>query len=223
MLIYRRTMTGAATARDPDSLLPRKLRTLLIAIDGKTALSTYVSSLSSFGDVEGLLDSLKAAGLIEAIGASNDPINSPKQSFFHPTDLFESTDHDPTSESLEKTFRNTDFLTADTYAAYEAAQSNIASIAPVLQTQASMLKDSSNVSSGQTMSGSLPQIIASMSDFVKLHFSEQSLEIILSLESLQSLADVQVNLPSYAALIQPAGLAARTHLAALNAALSLNP
>ena len=66
MTIYTRTPQGQAAALNPNSALPRKLRTLLISIDGKTSIETYVSSLSSFGDVASLLESLLNAGLIEA-------------------------------------------------------------------------------------------------------------------------------------------------------------
>lgn len=65
MTIYKRTTAGDDAALNSKSSLPRKLRTLLIAVDGRTATSTYVDSLSSFGDVGGLLNLLLEAELIE--------------------------------------------------------------------------------------------------------------------------------------------------------------
>jgi hypothetical protein len=74
MPIYTRTQRGHAAALNADSPLPRKLRTLLIAIDGYTDSSTYISSLSAFGDVQTLLESLLNAGLIE-VGRGTGPHN----------------------------------------------------------------------------------------------------------------------------------------------------
>jgi hypothetical protein len=70
MTIYSRTIRGHAAALNADSALPRKLRTLLIAIDGKTSTDIYVSTLSAFGDVEALLQSLHEAGFIELQGGT---------------------------------------------------------------------------------------------------------------------------------------------------------
>jgi hypothetical protein len=72
MPIYTRTQRGHAAALNADSPLPRKLRTLLIAIDGYTDSSVYISSLSAFGDVQTLLESLLNAGLIE-VGKGSGP------------------------------------------------------------------------------------------------------------------------------------------------------
>jgi hypothetical protein len=76
MPIYTRTQRGHAAALNADSPLPRKLRTLLIAIDGYTDSHTYISSLSAFGDVQTLLESLLNAGLIE-VGRGHGPGNGP--------------------------------------------------------------------------------------------------------------------------------------------------
>ena len=67
MPIYIRTTAGNEAALNPNSALPRKLRTLLISIDGRTRLGTYVNSLSSFGDVEALIQSLLQADLIKVM------------------------------------------------------------------------------------------------------------------------------------------------------------
>ena len=58
MTIYIRTNLGNEAAQNPESPLSRKLRILLLAVDGRTSLEVYVKSLSSFGDVEALMDSL---------------------------------------------------------------------------------------------------------------------------------------------------------------------
>jgi hypothetical protein len=64
MKVYKRTSEGQWAAFDEHSPLPRKLKILLKAVNGKVAEDVYVKSLGSFGDVLGLLLSLEQAGLI---------------------------------------------------------------------------------------------------------------------------------------------------------------
>ena len=54
-----------ASRNASNSELPRKLRTLPISFDGRTKLPTQVNNLSSFGDVNALLESLVQARPIE--------------------------------------------------------------------------------------------------------------------------------------------------------------
>lgn len=62
---FVRTAEGQAAAYDATSAMPRKLKSLLKVIDGKTSLAVFANSLKAFGDVQGLLISLQKAGLIE--------------------------------------------------------------------------------------------------------------------------------------------------------------
>lgn len=64
MTVYERTPDGQWAAYSAESPLPRKLKTLLKAINGKVTDDVYVKNLSSFGDVGELLLSLVQAGLI---------------------------------------------------------------------------------------------------------------------------------------------------------------
>jgi hypothetical protein len=64
MKVYKRTSEGQWAAYDEHSPLPRKLKILLKAINGKVPEDVYVKNLGSFGDVRALLMSLEQAGLI---------------------------------------------------------------------------------------------------------------------------------------------------------------
>lgn len=72
MTVYTKTSAGMEAIKNPQTALPRRLRTLLICVDGKSSLKTYISSLTSFGDVAALMDSLREAGLIEVLGQISD-------------------------------------------------------------------------------------------------------------------------------------------------------
>jgi len=71
MTVYVKTSAGVEAIKNPQSGLPRRLRTLLICVDGKSSLQAYVRNLTSFGDVAALLDSLREIGLIEVLGQAD--------------------------------------------------------------------------------------------------------------------------------------------------------
>ena len=64
MAVFVRTEKGQEAAYSPQSALPRKLKSILKVIDGRTQVSTFEKNLSSFGDVRAILQSLDMAGLI---------------------------------------------------------------------------------------------------------------------------------------------------------------
>ncbi len=68
MTLYARTPEGQVAAYSVESALPRKLKSLLKLVDGKTELELLVQSLQAFGDVRGVLQSLHAAGLLKVVG-----------------------------------------------------------------------------------------------------------------------------------------------------------
>ena len=65
MTLYARTPEGHVAAYSTESALPRKLKSLLKLVDGKTDLEVLVQNLQAFGDVRGVLQSLYAAGLLK--------------------------------------------------------------------------------------------------------------------------------------------------------------
>ena len=65
MTLYARTPEGQVAAYSAESALPRKLKSLLKLVDGKTELEVLVDNLHAFGDVRGVLQSLHAAGLLK--------------------------------------------------------------------------------------------------------------------------------------------------------------
>lgn len=68
MTLYARTAQGQVAAYSAESALPRKLKSLLKLVDGKTELEMLVQGLQAFGDVRGVLQSLHAAGLLKVVG-----------------------------------------------------------------------------------------------------------------------------------------------------------
>ena len=54
--VFFRTALGNSAARAPDADLPRMVKTLLIAVDGRTSVRMFQKLLPNFGDVSALLD-----------------------------------------------------------------------------------------------------------------------------------------------------------------------
>lgn len=73
MTLYARTPEGQVAAYSAESALPRKLKSLLKLVDGKTDLEVLAQNLQAFGDVRGVLQSLYAAGLLRITTADAKP------------------------------------------------------------------------------------------------------------------------------------------------------
>ena len=67
MSVFAKTPKGLDSLRDMNSGMPRRMRTLLWCINGQTSTGTLIRSLTSLGDVKGLMRTLIAEGLIERI------------------------------------------------------------------------------------------------------------------------------------------------------------
>jgi hypothetical protein len=63
-VIFARTPVGTSVARDSAAALPRAMRTLLLAVDGRTRVASYRMILNHLGDVGLLLEGLENAGYI---------------------------------------------------------------------------------------------------------------------------------------------------------------
>lgn len=48
-----------------ESALPRQLRTLLLAVDGKSPFRVYARTLENYGDVQAIYGKLKAGGYVQ--------------------------------------------------------------------------------------------------------------------------------------------------------------
>lgn len=225
MKIYTRTDLGNAAALNPDSPLPRKLRTLLIAIDGKTRLSTYINTLSSFGDVEALMESLLQAGLIRVLpesmpkvtAAGNDLgakiFSSPPHPGWSNTEPGGSPQNSRSNAPNSRSSSGmgepvNDLLSWSKFQSQPQAAPRAPSFAPASSRAA------------PTAHYQLRNAIALMSDFVSSHLPADALEVVLALESLSSVEDVLNSLKGYESMIAPVGEPARKHLAELRTVLS---
>ncbi len=219
MPVFVRTAAGNAAALNPNSPLPRKLRTLLISIDGRTRLGTYVNSLSSFGDVEALIESLLQAGLIQPLvtqpadGDAN--AEKPAGSAFsrQATASWSNTDVGNTNWQGPRGGAVTQ-PPVDDLLSWSKFQQPPAAPAP------SFRPPSASPKTATTAVYQLRNAISLMSDFVTHHLPMESLELVLMLEGLQSVEQVGASLQGYEAMVKHVGEPARKHMAELRTVLS---
>jgi hypothetical protein len=203
--VYVRTPEGQAAAYDQVSAMPRKLRSLLKVIDGKTSEAVFTTSLKAFGDVQGLLISLTHAGLIRKLQSSTDaatseaefatalmsasvkttaPVPAPAPVTPPSSYVFEAS---TMAHTTQPAFANTEMAT-------RPANSETA---PAIQ-QAKQL--------------ALSGVVKAMSDFVLTHTPQHSFVILNELESITSLEQLAVLLGGYELMIRDAGEPADQHL-----------
>jgi hypothetical protein len=74
-----RTERGNTVVRRNPRELPRRLRVLLLAVDGTHTVQLYVQTLKGFGDIGELMVELLALGLVQLVAPGNAPITLSKE------------------------------------------------------------------------------------------------------------------------------------------------
>ncbi|MFZ4551293.1 MAG: hypothetical protein ACOYNB_05665 [Aquabacterium sp.] len=192
MTTYARTALGKAALSSNSADLPRKLRTLLIAIDGRTDSTAFERNLSSFGDVSALLDSLKTAGYIEESNAGLFRSNpNPKLTKSGSPRLARSS-------ASSSDFRAGDGRFASEFRAYRA-------VSQTYQPANGAMFAGGGDEKASLANAQLKAAVSLMSDFVAEHLPAQALEIVIELEPLSSVEALIRSLDDYEQLIKPAG------------------
>lgn len=221
MTIYVRTARGDQLMRSRESAIPRRVKSILISIDGKTDSTLFISSLSSFGNVSELLLLLKKTGLIRSMSELD---SNADMDLSTGNAEFDQTSHDwqlllrsGANETLLQDLPVRKGLTAvqpdgltDTKALVQTVKSFVTPSTPT----SDPLPAAKSLAQHQTW-----QAISLMTDFVNMHLPEQAMELLFAIEQLNDRDNLLASLEGYAKLIAPAGSAASTHLQAVNAAL----
>jgi hypothetical protein len=200
MTTYVRTEEGQIAAYSPGSVLPRKLRSLLKVIDGKTPASVYSESLRAFGDVQGVLTSLEMAGLIcpvsqtmnlEGAIAGVGKVSAPSTMVWGDTGT--QRGHPGDSQTHSRPMAHG----PRTQAVYPSPQNIGYPNSPA-----------DNAARSQALAGA----VDAMSIFVLTHAPEHSFMVLKELESLTNLEQLAVTLGGYEQLISHLGPLAQEHL-----------
>ena len=211
-IVYERTAKGMAASRDPASALPRMMKTLLMAVDGKTSVAMFQQLLPNFGDVAALFDALQANGLVA-------PRDAAKPAARAPLRVVPMRDTPPPQERAART--PPPAATAPQRASETGWRSTAAAPSTLQQSDGAAF-DPYRALVPNTLSGTRYAIAESsrvrdarseMTNFLFQYRPDVAMEVTLTLERLESTEQMLRNLDDYKRLVASAGRAAVEHLA----------
>ena len=206
MTVYVRTEEGQLAAYSPDSALPRKLRSLLKVIDGKTTVAVYTNSLRAFGDVQGVLRSFDMAGLIRplALPASYVPVQVQVP---EPAVQPASAAEPPSRWSAAKAMIGNKLAQPKFKSSQPSLPNN-----PTIHVYGQSVMPTRDMLSNPTGPQALARAVDLMSDFVLINAPTQAMMVLKELEQLQTLEQLAVTLGGYEQVISHVGAPAQAHL-----------
>ncbi|TAG25148.1 MAG: hypothetical protein EAZ37_13860 [Burkholderiales bacterium] len=205
-LYYTRTVEGQAAAYDATSAMPRKLKSLLKVIDGKTSLDVFANSLKAFGDVQGLLVSLQKAGLIELRQTTVEtaaPMAAP-------------------SASAETGLVGTIASKIGLRSGRSSADASGFALTQAHNTQPHTIRESRTHSPErqQERQQDLQLLVQDMSSFVLAYVPEQAFGVLSELEQINTVEQMAVLLGGYELMIRHTGEPAHIHILHVRQTLS---
>lgn len=209
-----RTEEGQLAAYSADSVLPRKLRSLLKVIDGKTSLDVYGQTLHAFGDVKGVLRSLDLAGLIRPMsqlppGVARAEAPSSSSGGANSSGHSKPWGNSQLPDTLQITRPPVNSQFRPSQAAY--GPNTTASFMNTRSAQESQMAYS-DPAANFARSQALARAIDSMSNFVLTNAPEHSFVILKELDQISQLEQLAVTLGGYEQLICHLGVPAQEHL-----------
>ena len=227
MSVFVRTEEGQEAAYSPQSALPRKLKSILKVIDGRTTIDAFETNLSSFGDVRAILQSLDMAGLIKLVdGASNpgtpsaDAGASGAVTPNKPVSPARSVSAPPTMAAASSApFAGAQF---GAWIEPKSAGPDASNSISMDSWQASQMATQAMPAARQMQSPALQAIVDSMSLFVLTHLPDQSFQILKEIEEITSLELLAVTLGGYEQLVSVVGEPSVQHLKTIKQALRDN-
>lgn len=210
-IVYERTAKGMAASRDPASALPRMMKTLLMAVDGKTSVAMFQQLLPNFGDVAALFDALQANGLVA-------PRDAAKPAARAPLRVVPMRDTPPQQERAARTPP----AATPPQRASETGWRSTAAAPSTLQQSDGAAFDPYRALVPNTLSGTRYAIAESsrvrdarseMTNFLFQYRPDVAMEVTLTLERLETTEQMLRNLDDYKRLVASAGRAAVEHLA----------
>jgi hypothetical protein len=197
--VYSRTQEGQEAAYSAQSALPRKLKSILKVIDGKTRTQIFEQNLSSFGDVKAILRSLEMAGLIHFVSEDSKQVHLnldlnevDRQQLKAASSNAEWT---ATRHPMEVSRHPTNWSGQNNSQPFSVNMG--ASIAPETQHK-----------NAEVLAG----ILDAMSHFVLTHAPEQSFQVLKEIEEISSLEVLAATLGGYEQMISHLGEEGVQHL-----------
>jgi hypothetical protein len=231
--VFTRSSLGNSAARAPQADLPRMVKTLLIAVDGRTSVAMFQKLLPNFGDVSALFEALEAGGYIERLGgvtvrAAGDPVPRPALRVVPAATAATAAEPPRPDIDTSRWFESTQRFTESTHRQSENApasgwrgspppsslQATDPARAPLfnagLSGHRSTVTEVARVREARTL----------MSDFLFANLPDVAMEAVLALERLETTEQILRNIPEYQRLIAATGRKGAEHLSAVRNILS---
>lgn len=204
--VYARTHEGQEAAYSAQSALPRKLKSILKVIDGKTRTQMFEQNLRSFGDVKSILRSLEMAGLIHSVSDDSRQIR------------FNADMNEVDRQRLKTASNNMDWASTRN-PLDRASQRSDFSNENYSQPFSANMPDSLMLAAEQKKTEALAGILDAMSHFVLTHAPEQSFQILKEIEEISSLEILAATLGGYEQMISHLGEESAQHMRQIKSTL----
>lgn len=211
MTVFIRTDLGQEEAYKTESAVPRKLRSILKMIDGKTTLKAFEQNLQSYGNIHEIFQLLTDSGLIKVLpnGAQQVRINmgvSPaeREKQMEPSNTEEWM---PTRSPYAEHVRQAPAPTLNFRPSFGGASAfALSDINTLAHTNTPAF-----VINGQH-TDVLKAVVEDMSNFVLTHMPDQSFLLLKEIEEITSIELLAVTLGGYEQMVAHLGPASDAHL-----------
>lgn len=201
MTVFIRTSKGQQAAYEPGSELPRKLRSILKLIDGRTSLGVFEQNLKSFGDVRSIFYSLIEAGLIAEAAADGEYANG---NFYN---------NDADRQLLQPRTPSNWMPTRSPYA--DQPPLSLAATSDLLGAYAHLNAETPAPVTDEKKEIALKSVVNDMSGFVLTHMPDQSFLLLKEIEEIASIEMLAATLGGYEQMVSHLGYAGEAHLQAI--------
>jgi hypothetical protein len=207
--VYARTQEGQEAAYSAQSALPRKLKSILKVVDGKTRTQVFEQNLRSFGDVPAILRSLEMAGLLHSVSTDaaqirfNVELDEEERGKLKMAS--KSADWAATRNPLDRASYQPDF-----------------SLENQSRTFTSKMPDSLMQAAEQKKTEVLAGVLDAMSNFVLTHAPEQAFQILKEIEEISSLEILAATLGGYEQMVSHLGENSIQHMRHIKSVLRDN-
>ncbi len=240
MVVFERTPSGtsAAAARDGDAV-PQRLRTLLLTVDGRTPVASFVPFLTAFAPLSPKLEELERLGFLRrrtnatataTANASASATGERRAEAVRAAEPVARAARMPAAVSPQSPSALDgidEAALARLAAGFEPArvepESSLDAFSAELQALAGMMGGGAPVSvpnaAPPPADCSLRDVLDEMAGFLAATVGVDGLPITLAIEQIGSIAQLRQELSGYAELVTPYGEPARAHLARVGAML----
>ena len=204
-VIFERTPSGAVAIKATGDEVPRRLRTLLLAVDGRSPVAQYVPFLTAFAPLSEKFAELEQMGYLRRKGGVAPGAASTDTGFvpIAETDLMAlatssaSTQASPVADQFELEL--------------QALARQMAGPAPVQQATV-QVSAPSMTEMAFAAKPNLSDLLREMDQFLSASAGVDALPISLMLEQIRSLSQLRAELPAYFELVQRYGDEAERHI-----------